>query len=82
MTLQKRSIHLSGHGTSLALEPAFWAVLERMAAEAGLSLAAVLASVDAGRGGAPLASSCRLAALAHLQGKLADIGDATVTSGE
>jgi predicted DNA-binding ribbon-helix-helix protein len=49
---------------SVALEPAFWAVLERMAAERGGGLATLLASLDAGRGEQPLASAARLAALA------------------
>ncbi len=65
--LQKRSISLSGHQTSLALEPEFWAVLEAMAAGQGLSLAAMVRSLDEGRGGRPLASACRVAALAYVR---------------
>ncbi len=65
--LRKRSISLAGHATSVALEPEFWAVLERMAAERGLSLAALVVSLDASRGPRPLASACRLAALAYAQ---------------
>ena len=63
--LRKRSINLSGHATSLALEAEFWAALETMAAERGLSLASLIARLDAERGGRPLASACRVAALAH-----------------
>ena len=62
--LKKRSVVLAGHSTSLALEPAFWAVLDALAAARGLSLAALIASIDAERGAQPLASACRLAALA------------------
>jgi len=62
--LKKRSIALAGHATSLALEPEFWSVLEALAAAGDLSLAAVVARIDAGRGPRPLASACRLAALA------------------
>jgi predicted DNA-binding ribbon-helix-helix protein len=62
--LRKRSVNLSGHATSLALEPEFWAVLEAMAADRKLSLAALIGSVDARRDGRPLASACRVAALA------------------
>ena len=62
--LKKRSVVLAGHSTSLALEPAFWTVLEALAAARGLSLAALVASIDAERGAKPLASACRLAALA------------------
>ena len=66
--LQKRSLSLSGHATSVALEPEFWTVLERAAAAAGLPLAALLRDLDAARGARPLASACRLAALAHALG--------------
>lgn len=62
--LRKRSLSLSGHTTSLALEPAFWAVLGEMAAERDRSLTRVIAEIDAGRGAEPLASACRVAALA------------------
>ncbi len=61
--LRKRSITLAGHGTSLALEPAFWSALEAMAQTRGVSLAVLVGGVDKARGDAPLASACRLAAL-------------------
>jgi predicted DNA-binding ribbon-helix-helix protein len=61
--LAKRSLLLAGHATSLALEPAFWTVLEQMAAAQGISLPGLLVKVDAGRGSASLASACRVAAL-------------------
>jgi len=60
---------LAGHATSLALEPEFWAVLERLARDDGLSLAAFIARVDSGRGDRPLASACRIAALAGRTGR-------------
>jgi predicted DNA-binding ribbon-helix-helix protein len=62
--LRKRSLALAGHATSLALEPEFWAALEAMAAARAMSLSALVAGVDAERGQRPLASACRLAALA------------------
>ena len=62
--LRKRSILLSGHATSLALEPEFWDVLDELARTDGLSLAALIARIDEGRGERPLASACRVAALA------------------
>lgn len=65
--LKKRSVVLSGHATSVALETEFWAVLDRMAQERGLSQAGLLKQIDQGRGRTPLASACRLAALAHAQ---------------
>jgi len=65
--LQKRSLLLSGHATSVALEPEFWAVLEDMAKARGLSLAGLLAELDGARAGSPLASACRIAALRFAQ---------------
>ena len=62
-TLKKRSVLLAGHATSVALEPEFWAVLDRIAEAEGLSRAGLLQRIDAGRGRRPLASACRLLAL-------------------
>ena len=45
----KRSITIAGHETSVALEPTFWAALERTAAETGQPLNAIIARVDAER---------------------------------
>ena len=61
--MRKRSINLAGHATSLALEPAFWEVLEQMARDRRLALAGLVGEIDAGRGDQPLASACRVAAL-------------------
>lgn len=66
--LRKRSILLAGHATSMALEPEFWAVLEDMAQAKGASLAALIAELDQARGDRPLASACRVAALAFSRG--------------
>jgi predicted DNA-binding ribbon-helix-helix protein len=63
VTLRKRSLQLAGHATSVALEPEFWVVLEDMAQARHLSLAGLIAALDAGRGRRPLASACRVAAL-------------------
>jgi predicted DNA-binding ribbon-helix-helix protein len=66
--LRKRSFALSGHRTSVALEEAFWAELRAAAAARGLSLAALVTEVDAGRDPArPLASALRLFALAWIK---------------
>jgi predicted DNA-binding ribbon-helix-helix protein len=61
--LAKRSVVLAGHATSVALEPEFWEVLDRIAQTRSLSKAQLLADSDAGRGRRPLASACRLLAL-------------------
>lgn len=64
--LKKRSVLLAGHATSVALEPEFWVVLDRMAAARDLSHAGFLTWVDQTRGKRPLASACRLLALEHV----------------
>ena len=64
MGLIKRSFSLSGHRTSVALEPEFWSVLSDIAARRGTSLSALVAAVDAARSpGQPLASALRIVAL-------------------
>lgn len=63
--LKKRSVNLAGHATSLALEPEFWAVLDKAAADEGLSLAGLIQRLDLERGERPLASACRVFALAR-----------------
>ena len=65
--LRKRSVLLSGHATSIALEPEFWAVLEQMAQARGTSLAGLIGRIDGQRGERPLASACRVAALRYAQ---------------
>jgi predicted DNA-binding ribbon-helix-helix protein len=64
VSLKKRSFTLQGHRTSVALEAEFWAVIDASAARERLSLAALVAKIDASRGGRPLASALRLFALA------------------
>ena len=63
--LRKRSLSLAGHRTSIALEPEFWAALDRVAAIRGTSLTALVAAIDAARAdaGLPLASALRVFAL-------------------
>lgn len=65
-TLRKRSILLAGHATSVALEPEFWAVLDDWAKAEAISFAGLIQRLDAGRGRRPLASACRVAALARV----------------
>ena len=62
--LEKRSLSLSGHRTSIALEPDFWAALVTLATNEGISLAALVTRIDAGRTPEqPLASALRVYAL-------------------
>jgi predicted DNA-binding ribbon-helix-helix protein len=62
--LRKKSFTLSGHRTSVALEPEFWTVITDTAGERGLAVAALVAEIDGTRGERPLASALRLFALA------------------
>jgi predicted DNA-binding ribbon-helix-helix protein len=62
--LVKRSMRIEGRRTSVALEPQFWAELERLARTRGVSLPTLLAQID--KQSAPestLASAARVFAL-------------------
>ena len=62
--LEKRSIRLLGHQTSIALEPEFWAALEAIARAETAPLPAIIARVDRTRTpDQPLASALRVHAL-------------------
>jgi len=62
-------VSLSGHRTSVTLEPEFWAALERAAAADGLSVAAWIGRVDRLRGERNLASALRVAVLAEAEAR-------------
>lgn len=47
--LIKRSLAIAGHKTSLALETEFWSALETEADGEGVSVARLVAEIDAGR---------------------------------
>jgi predicted DNA-binding ribbon-helix-helix protein len=55
----KRSVRVAGHATSISLEPAFWDALREIAARRRLSVNALVATIDAERGG-NLSSAIRL----------------------
>ena len=64
--LIKRSFTLAGHQTSIALEPEFWAALEKIAKAREISMPSLIGEIDSGRGNRPLASSLRVfCLLAH-----------------
>jgi predicted DNA-binding ribbon-helix-helix protein len=67
VVLEKRSVSLFGHRTSIALEPEFWAALEEVARAGAKSLGAVIGEIDKQRDPAqPLASALRVFALSAL----------------
>ncbi len=49
--MKKRSVRIAGHATSLSLEDEFWAELDGIARRRSLTIAAVVAEIDAARGG-------------------------------
>ncbi|CAI3930076.1 MULTISPECIES: ribbon-helix-helix domain-containing protein [Commensalibacter] len=62
--LQKRSLRLSGHQTSVALEQEFWKILEQIALQKQQSLTSFITHVDTHRPpDRPLSSALRLEAL-------------------
>lgn len=64
--LEKRSFSLSGHRTSVALEPEFWAALEQIAAREAQPVSSLVTRLDASRAAQrPLASALRVFALLH-----------------
>ena len=60
----KKSVSLHGHRTSIALEKAFWDVLEASAKAQGISLSQLIKDIDEGRHGS-LSSALRLYALVY-----------------
>lgn len=62
--MEKRSLSIAGHRTSIALEAEFWAGLETMAAARDLPLAALIREIDEGRDAPNLSSAVRVAVLA------------------
>ncbi|WP_232495145.1 ribbon-helix-helix domain-containing protein [Novosphingobium kaempferiae] len=45
----KRSVEIAGHKTSISLEPVFWELLKRVAAQEGVPINALVARIDAER---------------------------------
>lgn len=56
----KHSLMIQGHRTSISLEDAFWRQLRAEAASRGVSLAGLVAEIDAARDGANLSSAIRV----------------------
>jgi predicted DNA-binding ribbon-helix-helix protein len=66
--LEKRSLTLAGHKTSLALEPEFWAALKEMAAERSVPLTNLIRTIDQERRSENLSSAVRVAVLSWARG--------------
>ena len=66
----KRSLTIAGHRTSISLEEPFWRLLQAEAKEAGLSVAALVESIDRTRRATNLSSAIRI----HLVTRLMQSG--------
>ena len=71
--LLRRTLTVSGHRTSVALEPVFWDQLDAIADSRGLSPSALIGEIDAARPGS-LASAIRVYVVEHLRGTVASTG--------
>jgi predicted DNA-binding ribbon-helix-helix protein len=65
--LEKRSLAIARHRTSVALETEFWAALDMIAARRGIALARLVAEIDAAKAEGGLASALRVHVLRDLQ---------------
>ncbi len=61
--MQKRSLIIANHSTSIALEPEFWLALEQMAKTKNLRLVQLISKIDTERTTNNLTSALRVAAL-------------------
>lgn len=64
--LERRTLAVSGHRTSVALEPVFWRELTAIAETRGQSVAALISEIDAARRGS-LASAIRVHVVERLR---------------
>ncbi len=63
----KRSFSLQGHRTSISLETPFWDALKEAAAREGISLASLVARIDANRDGCGLSGAVRIWVLDYVR---------------
>jgi len=61
--MQKRSLIIANHSTSIALEPEFWLAIEQMAKAKNLKLVQLISKIDKERTTDNLTSALRVAAL-------------------
>lgn len=71
-TPKKRSLTIAGHRTSITLEDAFWTALQDVAGQSSMSVAALVALIDASREPASLSAAIRVFLLRHYQQQLKD----------
>ena len=64
--MEKRSITISKHKTSVSLEPEYWDIIDNISIEKGLSISGVIELIDKEKNGNNLASEIRVYALNYL----------------
>lgn len=69
-SIQKRSVIIASHRTSVSLEPEFWAALKDIALRRDKSINELVTEIDGQRRG-NLSSALRVYVLTFLQGQLA-----------
>lgn len=67
----KRSFTIKGHRTSISVEAPFWEALRQAAAAERMTLAALVAAIDAERGEAGLSSAVRVWVLDYFRKQVA-----------
>ncbi|WP_416896684.1 MAG: ribbon-helix-helix domain-containing protein [Minwuia sp.] len=66
--IQKRSVRIAGHPTSISLEDAFWEALREIAAVRKLRLSELVEEIDSRRGSQNLSSAIRVYVLGSYRG--------------
>lgn len=72
--IQKRSVIIASHRTSVSLEPEFWAALKEIAQRRDKSINELVTEIDGQRRG-NLSSALRVYVLTYLQGQLASAAE-------
>ncbi|GGK49288.1 ribbon-helix-helix domain-containing protein [Salinarimonas ramus] len=81
--VEKRSLSIAGHRTSISLEAAFWEALGALAAARGTSVQRLVGEIDESRGEANLSSAIRVTLLdAARRGMLPLTDDASARNPE
>ena len=70
----KRSFTIKGHRTSISLEAPFWDALREAAASERLTLAALIATIDSGRGKSGLSGAVRIWVLDYFRARAVQPG--------
>jgi predicted DNA-binding ribbon-helix-helix protein len=70
--IQKRSVRIAGHPTSISLEDAFWEALREIASDRQIRLSELVEEIDSGRSSQNLSSAIRVYVLGSYRSALAN----------